>query len=536
MRLRLRIAILVYIVAVIAAIVLLNVFSKAESMSRPTPYEISAPFLKQWHELQAQIDARPHVARLAFHSAQRQIMAEARRFNVASCGRRFGKTKLDSDLLVETAAAGFPSGYFAPTYKFLIEGWRDIKTAAEPLTVRANDSEHRIELSTGGVIEAWSLDNESGAAGKYKAGRSRKYKRVVIDEAALIPNLEAAFNYAIAPTLIDLRGDAWFTSTPSGKGGFYRFWLKGQDPGEPDWMSWRFPTTANPHIPPSELERARKEYPEDVFRQEYLAEFLEDGGAVFRNVRACIKQGLVRDFAEPYHIYVIGCDWAKIQDFSVFVVIDASTKAIVKIDRFNQIEYTLQIARLIALCEAFQPAEVVSEEQGNLALADALSMMPYRVRARAGKPEHEEGLPMSGFQVTNATKEEAIQALVLAFERREISIPDETVLLGELESFGMERLPSGRIRYSGQGGAHDDIVMALAEGWSRARKYMSGLELDERAKALARLDASLLPENLPMNPHPMAEVSAAMWMQEFAQEAQDAKKSKGGFMKELGLK
>lgn len=494
--------------------------------------------MEQYRALEAE-EARmkaPRTHRLALHPAQTQIMNEARRFNVLSCGRRFGKTKLDSNLLVETAEAGFPAGYFAPTYKFLLEGWRDIKEAAAPLIVRANDSEHRIELSTGGIIEAWSLDNESGSAGKYKAGRSRKYKRVGIDEAALIPNLEAVFNFAIAPTLIDLEGDAWFTSTPSGKGGFYRYYLKGQDPSESDWMSWKFPTSSNPYIKASEIERARREYPEDVFRQEYLAEFLEDGGAVFRNVRACIKEGIEREFAELFHTYVIGCDWAKIQDFSVFVVIDTSTKSVVKIDRFNQIEYNLQIARLIALCEAFQPAEIVSEEQGNLALAGALSMLHYKARPGRGKPERDEGLPVRGFTVTNETKEEAVQALVLAFERKEINIPNNETLLAELESFGMERLPSGRIRYGAQGGAHDDVVMALAEGWSRARKYMTGLEYDARAKAEMRLDESLRPENLPFNQHPMAEVSAAMWMENFLHEAAESKKSNRDFMGKLGLK
>src|SRR5262245_17307393 len=253
----------------------------------------------------------------ALHPAQRQIKMQARRFNVVDCGRRWGKTKFDGRLLSQTAEAGYPAGYFAPTYKFLLEGWRDIKEMVAPITLRANDSEHRIELYTGGIIEAWSLDSEGAGEGKrkYKAGRSRKYKRVCIDEAALIPNLQDAFDYAIAPTLIDLKGDAWFTSTPSGKGAFYRMWLKGQKEGlavdpHPDCMSWQMPTSANPYIPREEIERARAEYPDAVFRQEYLAEFLEDGGAVFRNIAACS-----RDYKEigqerfvPYHVYVISWD------------------------------------------------------------------------------------------------------------------------------------------------------------------------------------------------------------------------------------
>jgi len=76
-----------------------------------------------------------------------------------------------------------------------------------------------------------------------------------------------------------------------------------------------------------------------------------------------------------------------------------------------------------------------------------------------------------------------------------------------------------------------DMLIAMA-----AKARFAVQRKDDATRALDRLDERLRPENLPMNPHPMAEVSAAMWMQEFAQEARDARKSKGGFMKGLGLK
>ncbi len=80
----------------------------------------------------------------------------------------------------------------------------------------------------------------------------------------------------------------------------------------------------------------------------------------------------------------------------------------------------------------------------------------------------------------------------------------------------------------------DDAMDMLIAMCAKARFAIQ--QKSDIVRALDRLDEALRPENLPSNPHPMAEVSSAFWMQEFAQEAKDAKKSKGHFMKELGLK
>lgn len=73
-----------------------------------------------------------------------------------------------------------------------------------------------------------------------------------------------------------------------------------------------------------------------------------------------------------------------------------------------------------------------------------------------------------GYQFNNATKAVAIEALALAFERREIAIPDEPVLINELLAFEGNRLPSGMVRYEAPPGGHDDCVMALALAWQAA--------------------------------------------------------------------
>ena len=73
-----------------------------------------------------------------------------------------------------------------------------------------------------------------------------------------------------------------------------------------------------------------------------------------------------------------------------------------------------------------------------------------------------EGLPVRGFTTTNESKQQIMVALQLAFERGDIRIPDDPVLIAELEAFEATRLPSGRWRYEAPAGMHDDMVISLA--------------------------------------------------------------------------
>src|SRR3954467_9844470 len=89
------------------------------------------------------------------HAAQQQIIAQAKRFNVVCCGRRFGKSTLGLDRLLDPALHGQPVAYFAPTYKNLMEFWRAAVRTLAPVTARANAAEHRLDLVTGGLVDMW---------------------------------------------------------------------------------------------------------------------------------------------------------------------------------------------------------------------------------------------------------------------------------------------------------------------------------------------------------------------------------------------
>jgi len=235
---------------------------------------------------------------IVFHAGQRTVLNGMPRFRVVSAGRRFGKTLLAVEwlaLMEGGAMDGKPVGFFAPNYKLLLDVWTDMQRTLWPVTRKANKKEMRIELITGGKIDFWTLQDPD-------AGRGRKYTRVVIDEAAHARYLKDAWERAIAPTLTDYRGDAWFISTPRGLNYFHELFQRGRN-GQADWASFHMPTLTNPHIDPAEIERYRNELPELVFRQEYLAEFVTFGAGL-------VKPEHLIDLSAPNLPVMLGVDLA----------------------------------------------------------------------------------------------------------------------------------------------------------------------------------------------------------------------------------
>lgn len=383
------------------------------------------------------------------HPAQRAVYEHPARFKVLNCGRRFGKTALAKRAIIDSVLKeGKPVGVFAPTYKNIAEVWRSIRSTLEPVTTHKSEQEKYIQVITGGSVDFWSLDSLVSL-------RGRKYKLAIIDEAATIRDPEY-FNAVIRPTLADYKGDAWFLSTPAGRNHFWQMYNLGLKEFDGEWASFHYPTASNPYIEAAEIESARRQMPDRLFRQEFLAEFLDDGGGVFRNIRQCIY-GKMQENRNFWKKFVIGVDLGKHNDFTVFAVIDPETSRLVWYERFNQIDYSLQLQRLKALCTKYPPAIVIIERNiGEMFIEQA----------------KREELPVRGFQTTHPSKQVLIDSLALAFEQETLSIPDDEILLGELESYeierlpgGVSRLPGGTFRYSAPYGLHDDCVIALALAW-----------------------------------------------------------------------
>lgn len=375
---------------------------------------------------------------------QTEIKQTAKRFNVLDCGRRFGKDILGQDLIIDAALDG-PAAWFAPTYRMMIDNWREISALLLPVTARANAADHRLELITGGYIDFWSLDNPDSA-------RGRKYMRVFINEAAMVRELEYAWTHVIRATLADYQGDAWFASTPKGLNYFHSLWQRGQD-NVKDWRSWRFPTSANPYIKHSEIDAMRAEMPARVYSQEIEAAFVEDG-TYFRNVNAC---AVIDEPDKPEdhtgHKIVAGVDWGKKDDFTVVTAFCCQCHRVVDWDRTNIIGYDFQRARLKVMHDRWHFTGMLPE------------------RNSIGEPNIEvlrnEGMPIIlgmdgqyGFNTTATSKPLLIEGLALAIERREIQIPREYAI--EMMAYEIEMSKSGKPTWSAPTGQHDDKVISLA--------------------------------------------------------------------------
>ena len=384
------------------------------------------------------------------HAAQAQIRAEARRHNVVALGRRSGKSTMGHELVIRTALEGKPAGWFGPTYKLLEESWRELKRLLGPTVTLKSEQEHRLELYGGGTIECWSMDTGDPA-------RGRKYARIVIDEAAMVPNLLDIWNQALRPTLADLAGESWWLSTPRGLNDFYVLYLRGQDDLEGEWKSWQMPTTVNPHISVQELHAARKEMPERDYAQEFEARFLQvEGAGVFRGVTAVTR--LKPQLPTKGHVHVFGVDWGRSNDYTVVSVIDATLQEQRLIDRYSQVEWEFQSERLHRLAEIYKPVTIVAEAN---AMGGPMIERLQRGYARlVGAPR--QPLPVYAWTATNASKASAIQALSLAIEQGSLTLLDDRVQTGELLAFEAKQSVTGMLRYSAPAGMHDDTVIALA--------------------------------------------------------------------------
>ena len=381
------------------------------------------------------IDAQPHPGQLEVHNSDA-------RFKVLSAGRRWGKTRLGVNECLDAASKGGRAWWVSPSYKTSEVGWRPLRQIARKIpNAEVRLADRMVTLPGGGFVAVRSADNPDSLRGE-------GLDFVVMDECAFMH--EDAWNGALRPALADRLGGALFISTPKGRNWFWRLWQQGQADGH-EWQSWQFTSYDNPHIQPTEIDAARAMLPDRVFRQEFMAEFIDDAGGVFRRVMDAAT-ATEQERAIDGHQYVFGVDWGKHNDWTVLCVVDVTASALVAIDRFNRIDYTVQIGRLRALTERFRPQRIIAEANS---MGEPLIEQLFR-----------EDLPVQPFTTTNATKANIIEGLALAFERQTIRVLADQVLVGELQAYEMERLPSGLMRYQAPDGMHDDCVMALALAWS----------------------------------------------------------------------
>jgi predicted phage terminase large subunit-like protein len=207
-----------------------------------------------------------------FHPGQVEVAKSKARFRVLAAGRRWGKSRLGVWECLKVASEGGRAWWVAPTYPLANEGWRPLRSIAHQwpgATVREVDKE--VVLPNGGMVQVRSADEPHRLRG---AGLDF----VVVDEAAFCK--EETWTEALRPALTDKLGRALIISTPKGRNWFRTLWEKAEH--RADWDRWQYPTTSNPHIPAGEVQAASLELPSLVWRQEYLAEFVDAAGARYK--------------------------------------------------------------------------------------------------------------------------------------------------------------------------------------------------------------------------------------------------------------
>lgn len=198
------------------------------------------------------------------HPGQVPILADEHRFQVASCGRRFGKSELGGHKLLPEAFLTYTMQnelldrrkrrefwITGPNYSDSEKEFRVLYNQLKKLDVPF-DRPGTYNDPIGGNMHISLWDGTFQVHGKSAAHPESLVGEglhgMIVAEAAKVR--ERVWIKYLRPTLNDFKGWAFLSSTPEGKNWFYESWRRGQDPKQRAWMSWRKPSWENPHVYP----------------------------------------------------------------------------------------------------------------------------------------------------------------------------------------------------------------------------------------------------------------------------------------------
>lgn len=408
-------------------------------------------------ELKATIGFNPH-------EQQRMILKNQNRFTVVVGGKRLGKTILAAYLaLRELFGSHRAIWIIAPTHDLTSRIWEYLELWIDRYfegMFRVNKHEHIIENTvTGSKLWTKTGEEPAGLLGK-------GLDLAIIDEASRIK--EGIWDGYIRPNLMDKNGRAFFISNPYGFNWFYEAYLKGTPEGQiehPEFTSFMVPTAVedvagnvigsnNPSLNVAELRGIKQSTPLDIWRQEYLAVFQEGVGQRFKNFDQCIDESIKMNDTSEWmeapkfgHIYSLGVDIAKVEDFTVASVIDRIDHRVVGFYRVNSLSWEFMRTKIRDISRLFNDAEVTLDASGTGGdiFSEDLSAM---------------GVPVSDFKYTNKSKIMLIDKLAILMDRKKILFPRIPQLINELRAFTYHLSNSGNLIYGSS--KKDDCVNSLA--------------------------------------------------------------------------
>jgi len=282
--------------------------------------------------------------------------------------------------------------------------------------------------------------------------RGETIEFLIVDEAAF--QKEEVFNTILLP-MLNVRGKKCLViSTPKGKNWFYYQYHKGQG-NDKRFKSFKFVSSDNPYANQLIIQSAKDSMPDVLFRQEYLAEFVDDA-AIFENVTelACLsKQNPTNS-----NMYWFGIDIALKDDYTVITIMDKNNDVVDYI-RFNQCTAPQVKENIIAASKKWKPRKIMIEENNQgLPIIHDLKIV-HKLNN------------IVGFKTTSSSKQEIINNLINAFSSKKIRVPSDEIYISELETFTMTISPTGQPKFTAASGFHDDIPMSLAITWECVNKY-----------------------------------------------------------------
>lgn len=206
------------------------------------------------------------------------------RFKVVRGGRRGGKTMFEVEDMSFTSIDqdDSPIFYIAPTQKqarAII--WEELKNRLAGI---GEPNESRLEMRVPTRNGKWSTIEVAGWENRENF-RGRKARKIYFDEVDTMKDFFIGLQEIFMPALMDLEGGAIFCGTPKKENPNLRRLEKKVDEenakGNMTWAKFKFTSWDNPHIPISELEKAKAELDHETYQQEIMAEYIDNQGALF---------------------------------------------------------------------------------------------------------------------------------------------------------------------------------------------------------------------------------------------------------------
>jgi len=377
---------------------------------------------------------------------QRKIHKSNAQFRVISGGRQSGKT-----LSIENDIMGYAAQNPGITVRWLGLSWRNVKKSFRhfllwwPDAIKYKNEQDKIIIWKNDVLF------EFGSADKPKYLRGGGANIVVLDEAAHMR--EDVWYEVLYPVLMTTGGKVIFLSTPSGRNWFWKLYELGKSPDHPDYESFHLSCYDNPYADKDIITKAKKELPEDIFRQEWLGEFLESTLCPFKNVDFLINDNFPRDF--PNH-NVIGVDTAMQQDYFVLTVFNYEMGQVMEIDRERGLNWPQQRVRIAAAAEKYNAPITIDVTSKQDTIIPELQEM---------------GIFADGFIFSHQSKKSLLQNLQNQMEGGNVRFPSFDPLISELKGGQYATTSSGLQTYKFLT-PHDDCVMSLALALWAAKDMM----------------------------------------------------------------